>query len=636
MTPSERARHAANVRYGKENPFAARLAAIREKRKAKKGGKGKKAPKAKLTQDQKDAQRKAEEAKARGLVGQALSDADHPMLSPRGLEAMQAAADGQEPEKALADGLIASGLAERGADGLFRLSSDGKAALSAANRGDTPGTLEALSRLNDKNVARGEKDKEKVGKETEREKVKAEKERAKAEKEAKPKSGGGGGKGKKEEKDKDAEKEQERAENREKVYGALELFEDATGALSELAAGGSPEDDGGLVKMGLAEQARDGSYRMTSTGRAFVRAAERGDTAAARDALSRGKDRVGARQERDMARTERERARTQRRAETERRRQERKKPTKPGDKFDRRQTTKGADMPDYDTVLDAVEDAADDLATAADADLAEIKAGRRNSTSDLSRLEAIHDAAASICEMCEALGVEGMGGDEEDDAAVSLEGKAQTEDADDFVYGSEVKALDGDRVGALAIRFGSEDEPDMSHARDYFTKATDYWLDAWDRRPMLYHHALDESTQDAPRIGTWTKATVTSEGVWLEGQLDKAHRYYGAIKELIKRGILRVSSDSAPHLVLREARANGTHEVKRWPLMAASLTVSPAEPRLSAVSLKAVLAELGNDGIDDDPEASELNDGDRSDETKATDERLRKLLLQTRILSLQE
>jgi len=161
--------------------------------------------------------------------------------------------------------------------------------------------------------------------------------------------------------------------------------------------------------------------------------------------------------------------------------------------------------------------------------------------------------------------------------------------------GMQVKMLDDGTLVAQAVRFGTPDEHDMSAYKDFFTKDTNFWLDQWGKRPMLYHHAMDEGTRDAPVIGTWVKAWADDAGVWLQGQLDKAHKYYAAIKELARRGLLRVSTDSAPHLVQREALQGGVNYVKTWPIMAASLTVSPAEPRLLPAELKAELAALGID-----------------------------------------
>lgn len=209
-------------------------------------------------------------------------------------------------------------------------------------------------------------------------------------------------------------------------------------------------------------------------------------------------------------------------------------------------------------------------------------------------------------------------------------------------YEDSVKMLPDGRIGGYAVRFGSADEPDLSDMRDYFTKSTDFWLEAWATRPMLYHHAQDEATKAAPVVGTWTGASVDSVGVWLEGQLNKAHRYHAAIKELVQRGMLKLSSDSAPHLVVRERQPNGTNEIKRWPMLAASLTPTPAEPRLLPIShIKALYAEAGllpPVEIDDSPEATDASEpvemAPRAMKT-GDDERARRLAMTLDLMMLE-
>ncbi len=161
------------------------------------------------------------------------------------------------------------------------------------------------------------------------------------------------------------------------------------------------------------------------------------------------------------------------------------------------------------------------------------------------------------------------------------------------LMGSAVKMLDDGTIVAQAIAYGDSEHPDMSAYNDYFTKATDLWLGRWAELPMLYHHGMDEKTRDAPVIGVWTKTWTDDAGVWMQGQLDKAHRYHAAIKELARRGLLRISTDSAPHLVQRAPQPNGTNEIKVWPIYAASLTVSPAEPRLMPAEVKGLMVEAG-------------------------------------------
>lgn len=109
--------------------------------------------------------------------------------------------------------------------------------------------------------------------------------------------------------------------NRAAVFSKLGLFEDATAALTSLRDGKPVTDDGGLVKMGMAEQASDGSYRLTPTGRALMAAANAGDAGRARDIVSRGTDAQGKRSERATAQQTRQEVARQRQGEVATRRQ---------------------------------------------------------------------------------------------------------------------------------------------------------------------------------------------------------------------------------------------------------------------------------------------------------------------------
>lgn len=119
-----------------------------------------------------------------------------------------------------------------------------------------------------------------------------------------------------------AERQQAQAENRSKVFSQLGLPEDAAGALEDLRSGIATDDDGGLVKMGLAEQAADGSYRLTPAGRALANAASQGDVGRARDMISGARDRLGARESRRAAAEQRKLAAEQRKQEVVARRAE--------------------------------------------------------------------------------------------------------------------------------------------------------------------------------------------------------------------------------------------------------------------------------------------------------------------------
>jgi hypothetical protein len=193
MTPAERAKHAALVRWGKESPFAQRLKEIQERKKTK--GKGKAPKAAGPTPEQIEAENTALvlaelEKEGRGL------DKD-------GVAALQAFQKGGTLDDAQGKRLSDLGLVERDREGNYRMTGDGKSVANATLKGDARQALDALSRATDRMGERAEK-------EAARQQAEAEKQQKAAEKEKKGKGGGGGG-GKK---DEEAEKQQAEAQQR--------------------------------------------------------------------------------------------------------------------------------------------------------------------------------------------------------------------------------------------------------------------------------------------------------------------------------------------------------------------------------------------------------------------------------------
>lgn len=117
--------------------------------------------------------------------------------------------------------------------------------------------------------------------------------------------------------ERDTKRTQERQENRAKVLRALQIDSDGVAALEALRGGTQPDPKSmaGFISAGLAEQAQDGSYRMTPAGRALLSAADAGDLGRAGDTISGARDRVRSRQTRQQAAAERKR---QRQAEAKR------------------------------------------------------------------------------------------------------------------------------------------------------------------------------------------------------------------------------------------------------------------------------------------------------------------------------
>ena len=151
------------------------------------------------------------------------------------------------------------------------------------------------------------------------------------------------------------------------------------------------------------------------------------------------------------------------------------------------------------------------------------------------------------------------------------------------------------RIRGYEVLWGDAEHPDLSAHRDYFTKATDFWSARFPNpRPLAFHHGQDAATKEVPLVGTILESGTDEVGRWYIAQLDKAHKYYDAIKKLILQGALKTSSDSIPQYVQRARQPNGTHWIKRWPLPLSSLTPTPAEPRMWEVSqLKFAYKSLG-------------------------------------------
>ena len=150
-----------------------------------------------------------------------------------------------------------------------------------------------------------------------------------------------------------------------------------------------------------------------------------------------------------------------------------------------------------------------------------------------------------------------------------------------------VKFADGSRdliEGMLAPFGGPIKGKDLDG--EFFSARTAFelgWFGDW-QRPLLYHHGLDPELKTA--IVGRIKVTPTDKGLWMEGQLDRAHEYADAVAELVDGGTMGLSSGSVSHLIDIDAK---TGEIVRWPLIEGSLTPTPANPDAKAASVKYAL-----------------------------------------------
>lgn len=87
-------------------------------------------------------------------------------------------------------------------------------------------------------------------------------------------------------------------------------------------------------------------------------------------------------------------------------------------------------------------------------------------------------------------------------------------------------------------------------------------------RPVTYHHGF-EPDFGLDRIGGWSPVRMDDDGVWVQAQIDKRHRYYATrIKPLLDSGALGLSGGSAEHSV----RIDTSGEIVEWPTYELALT----------------------------------------------------------------
>ena len=117
---------------------------------------------------------------------------------------------------------------------------------------------------------------------------------------------------------------------------------------------------------------------------------------------------------------------------------------------------------------------------------------------------------------------------------------------------------------------------------DAFTKDTELYLDAYEKRPLLYFHGMDKALGVGP-IGAEVKWEQKDGGIWLEAQLSKSGKYQEYVLELARRGLLGYSSGANPRSVTKAASGL----IERWMWNETSLLPIPANP-FGMVTMKAL------------------------------------------------
>ncbi len=218
-------------------------------------------------------------------------------------------------------------------------------------------------------------------------------------------------------------------------------------------------------------------------------------------------------------------------------------------------------------------------------------------------------------------------GDERID--LPLTGQAMKSAEHLIAFGSAIKSLGNGRVGGYLVAFGGKDLEG-----DYFTPETDFSLDWYPQRPVLYHHGFDK-TLKATAIGSIDTIKLDKVGLWAEAQLDLHNQYLEAVQGLIDKGILGWSSGALPQAVEKDYDGR----IKRWPIIEGSLTPTPAEyQRTRVTTLKAYLASLedrndkagdtGQDAAGDEPPITESKPTKQTKGTKQMNDQMMAALIQ--------
>lgn len=163
-------------------------------------------------------------------------------------------------------------------------------------------------------------------------------------------------------------------------------------------------------------------------------------------------------------------------------------------------------------------------------------------------------------------------------------------------YGGDVKALGSGRVGGVLVRFGSPDDADVQG--DYFHEGTDLGRAVKAGCDVVYHHGLGRrgdaySVKLGNRVVGDGSLRRGAEGWEIEAQLDLSDRDVEALYEDVEAGRMGWSSGSTDRLVARTA-VKGKTRIDRWPIVEASLSPRPVDPRNKAYALKSLIDEGGS------------------------------------------
>jgi len=134
----------------------------------------------------------------------------------------------------------------------------------------------------------------------------------------------------------------------------------------------------------------------------------------------------------------------------------------------------------------------------------------------------------------------------------------------------------------LAIPFGGPFAGRKDLDGEYFSPRTDIKADWFPTRPVLWHHAQDQTVKDAT-LGTEDDLTKEDDGWWGTMWLDRSARYWAQVSALLAAGKVYGSSGALGHLVQKAKDG----EILTWPHIEQTLTPTPANIFARVIPAKA-------------------------------------------------
>lgn len=143
---------------------------------------------------------------------------------------------------------------------------------------------------------------------------------------------------------------------------------------------------------------------------------------------------------------------------------------------------------------------------------------------------------------------------------------------------------------------------------EFFTKETNFYLENFERLPVLYGHNQKEIRGV---IGKATVERIDDVGILFNIIIDRANKYKELVKKLVEMGKLGLSSGTAEQFFSKEANM-----IKEWGLVELSLTETPAEPRTiltleEVAKIKQIEEEIlqgsSEEGVETSEELSEIS-----------------------------